>query len=145
MAQKLRAAGGCCHCLSSLWDRAQRFPRWITVLHAQHQLPKASWFRANTSFGEWFNERTCFACSVHIIHLTMICLHLMFCIYMPLGWVCVIILLAVAYGDEWSSHKHKVPGSIPALPASCMSKCPWARHWTTSCSPGASLQPTAPS
>jgi len=38
-----------------------------------------------------------------------------------------------------------VAGSIPALPISCTSTCPWARHWTPCCSPGASLQPTAPS
>jgi len=30
----------------------------------------------------------------------------------------------------WSSRNFKVPGSIPALPISCMVKCPWARHWT---------------
>jgi len=33
--------------------------------------------------------------------------------------------------DEWSSPNHKVAVSIPALP---MLKCPWARHWTPSCS-----------
>jgi len=42
-------------------------------------------------------------------------------------------------GVRGSTCNPKVVGSIPALPISCESKCPWARHWTPSCSPGASL------
>jgi len=33
-------------------------------------------------------------------------------------------------GVRGSSCNPKVVGSIPALPISCKSKCPWARHWT---------------
>jgi len=45
---------------------------------------------------------------------------------------------AVAQWGEWSYRNHKVRVGSPI---SCMLKCPWARHWTPSCCPGASLQP----